>query len=84
MSSGFVSVHPKGYVLQNASRSVNLIQLLRAASFGFIFHLTFSVSVLPGVITSTQRLSREVGFIVHLSWRLFILINKAKETVFAT
>lgn len=79
MHSGFASMHPKGYVLQNASRSVTLTPLLRASSLGFIFHLPFSVSVLPGVITSTQRLSREVGFIVCLSWRLFILINKAKE-----
>ena len=41
MSSGFVPVRPEGYVLQNASRSVTLTQLLRAASLGFIFHLLF-------------------------------------------
>lgn len=53
MSSGFVSVHPEGCVLQNASRSVTLSQLLRTSSLGFIFHLSFSVSLLPGIITST-------------------------------
>lgn len=48
VSSGLVSGHPKGYVLQNASRTGTLTQLLRAASLGFFFPLPFSVSVLWG------------------------------------